>query len=96
MWYWRRMEKNISTDRVKKMSIITLSEKEDRNIPREMKRRKANLIRHILRRNCLIKHVTEEKIKGRVEVTGRQGRRCKQLLHDLKERRGYWKLKMAY
>jgi hypothetical protein len=26
-------------------------------------------------------------------VTGRQGRRCKQLLDDLKEMRGYWKLK---
>jgi hypothetical protein len=26
-------------------------------------------------------------------VTGRQGRRCKQLLDDLKENRGYWKLK---
>jgi hypothetical protein len=30
---------------------------------------------------------------GRIEVTGRRGRRCKQLLDDLKERRGYWKLK---
>jgi hypothetical protein len=28
-----------------------------------------------------------------VQMTGRQGRRCKQLLDDLKERRGYWKLK---
>jgi hypothetical protein len=26
-------------------------------------------------------------------VTGRQGRRCKKLLDDLKEKRGYWKLK---
>jgi hypothetical protein len=26
-------------------------------------------------------------------MTGRQGRRCKQLLDDLKEKRGYWKLK---
>jgi len=47
----------------KKLRIITLSEKEDRNIPREMKRRKANLIAHILRRNCLIKHVTKKKEK---------------------------------
>jgi len=28
-----------------------------------------------------------------MDVTGRQGRRQKQLLDDLKERRGYWKLK---
>jgi hypothetical protein len=26
-------------------------------------------------------------------VIGREGRRCKQLLDDLKETRGYWKLK---
>jgi len=26
-------------------------------------------------------------------VTGRQGKRCKQLLDDLKEKRGYWKFK---
>jgi hypothetical protein len=48
---------------------------------------------HILRRNCLLKHVAEEKIEGNIEVTGRRGRRCKQLLDDLKETRGYWKLK---
>ena len=28
-----------------------------------------------------------------IEVTGRQGRRWKQLLGDLKEKRVYWKLK---
>jgi hypothetical protein len=31
--------------------------------------------------------------QGRIEVTARQGRRRKHLLDDLKERRGYWKLK---
>jgi hypothetical protein len=39
-----------------------------------------------LRRNCLLKHVIEGKIKGRIEVMGRRGRRCKQLLDDLKEK----------
>jgi hypothetical protein len=29
----------------------------------------------------------------KMEVTGRGERRCKQLLVDLKERTGYWKLK---
>ena len=52
-----------------------------------------NRIGHILHRNCLLKHVIEGKIDGRVEVTGRRGRRCKQLLADLKGSRGYWKLK---
>jgi hypothetical protein len=28
-----------------------------------------------------------------MEVTGRRGRRRKQLLDELKEKRGYWKLK---
>jgi hypothetical protein len=32
-------------------------------------------------------------MEGRLEVTGRRGRRHKQLLDDLKETRGYWKLK---
>jgi hypothetical protein len=67
--------------------------KEERNIRHKIKKRKAKWIDHILRRNCLIKHVIEGKIEGTVKVTGRQGRRRKQLLDDLKETRGYWKLK---
>jgi hypothetical protein len=62
--------------------------KEERNILHTVKRTKANWIRHILRRNCLLKHVTEGKIEVRVEVTGRRGRRRKQLLDDLKEKKG--------
>jgi hypothetical protein len=67
--------------------------KEDRNIVHTIKRRKANWIGHILRRNCLLKHVIEGKLEGRIEMTGRRGRRRKQLLDDLKEKRRYWKLK---
>jgi hypothetical protein len=52
----------------------------------QQKRRKADWIRHFLRRNCLLKHVIEQKIEGRIEVTGRRGRRGKQLLDDLKKR----------
>ena len=51
--------------------------------------RKANWIGHILRRNCLLQGVIEEKIQGGIEVTGRQGRRRRKLLDNLKERRGY-------
>jgi hypothetical protein len=36
-----------------------------------------NWIGHILNRNCLLKCVSEGKIEGRVEVTGRRGRRHK-------------------
>jgi hypothetical protein len=56
-------------------------------------RRKANWTGHILPRNCLLKHGIEGKKDGRIEVTGRRGRILKQLLGDLKEMRGYWKLK---
>jgi hypothetical protein len=37
--------------------------------------------------------VIEGKLEGRIEMTGRRGRRRKQLLDDLKEKRRYWKLK---
>jgi len=36
--------------------------------------------------NRLVKQVVEGKLDGRLEVTGRQGGRRKQLLDDLKER----------
>jgi hypothetical protein len=65
---------------------------EQRNILHEIRKRKANWIGHILRRNCLLKEVIEGKIKGWIEVT-RRGRRRKQLLDDLGDRRGYSHLK---
>jgi len=43
----------------------------------------------MLLRNCLLKYVTEKKIKARIGVTGRRGRRSRQLLDDVKETRGY-------
>jgi hypothetical protein len=56
-------------------------------------RRKANRVGRTLRRKCLLKHVIEGKIAGRIEMIGRWGRRCKQLMEDLKENRRCWKLK---
>jgi hypothetical protein len=50
-------------------------------------------IGHILRRNCLLKQVIEGKIKGEIEVTRRRGRRRRNLLDDLKDRRRYSHLK---
>jgi hypothetical protein len=46
-----------------------------------------------LRRNSLLKQVIEGKIKGRIEVKSRRGRRSKKLLDDLGDRRGYSDLK---
>jgi hypothetical protein len=72
---------------------VLLRVKEQRNILHEISTRKANWIGHILRRNCLLQQVIEGNIKGGIEVTGRRGRRCRKLLDDLKERRGYFHLK---
>jgi hypothetical protein len=92
MWCWRRMEKIIWTDRVRNEEVL-VSLKEDRNILHTIKRRKANWFGHILRRNYLLKQVIDEKLEGRAEMTGKRGRRRKQLLDDLKVKRKYWKLK---
>jgi hypothetical protein len=72
---------------------VLLRIKEQRNILHEIRKRKANWIGHILRRNCLLQRVVEGKLQGGIEVTGRQGRRRRKLLDDLKERRGYCHLK---
>jgi hypothetical protein len=66
---------------------------EQRNIVHEIRKRKANWIGRILRRNCLLKQVIEGKIKGEMEVTRRRERRRKKLLDDRKDRRGYSHLK---
>jgi hypothetical protein len=52
MWCWRRME--ISwTNRLRNQEVLH-SVKEGRNVVQTIKRRKADWIGHILRRNCLI------------------------------------------
>jgi hypothetical protein len=61
---------------------------EQRNILHEIRKRRANSIGHILRRNCLLKQVIEGKIKGEMEVIRRRGRRRRKLLHDVKDGRG--------
>jgi hypothetical protein len=60
-----------------------------RDILQKIKRRKANWIGHFLHRNCLLEHIIEVKVERRKTVAGRQGRRRKQPLNDLKEKRGY-------
>jgi hypothetical protein len=85
MWCWRRMEKISWTDRVRNEEVLHRV-KEERNIVHTIKRRKANWIGHILRRNCLLKHVIEVKLEGRIEMTGRRGRRRKQYWMTLRKR----------
>ena len=91
MWCWRKMEK-IWNDHVKNEEVL-LRVNEQWNILHEIRKRKANWIGHILRRNYILKQVIEGKIKGEMEVTRRRGRRRKELLDDLKDRRGYSHLK---
>jgi hypothetical protein len=86
------MEKISWTDHVRNEEVL-LRVKEQTNVLHEIHKRKANWIGHILRRNCLLQRVIEGKIQGGIEVTGREGRRCRKLLDDLKERRGYSHLK---
>jgi hypothetical protein len=57
------MEKISWTDCVRNEEV--LHRVKDRNIIYTIKRRKANLTSHILRRNCLLKHVIEKKIRLR-------------------------------
>jgi hypothetical protein len=92
MWCWRRMEKISWTGHVRNEEVL-LRVKEHTNILHEIRKRKANWIGHILRRNGLLQRVIEGKIQGGIEVTGRQGRRRRKPLDDLKERRGYSYLK---
>jgi hypothetical protein len=62
------MEKTSWTDHVRNEDVL-LRVKEQRNILHELRKRKANWIGHILRRNCLLQRVIEGKIQGGIEVT---------------------------
>ena len=85
------MDKISWTDRERNDTVVhRVNEK--RNIVHTIKRMKANLIGHILCRNCLLKHFIEEKIEGGIEVRERLRRRRKQLLNILKGTKGYRKL----
>jgi len=61
------MEKISWTDHVRNEEVL-LRVNEQRNILHEIRKRKANWIGHILRRNGLLKQVIEGKIKGEMEV----------------------------
>jgi len=60
------MEKISWTDHVRNEEVL-LRVNEQRNILHEIRKRKANWIGHILRRNCLLREVIKGKIKGTVD-----------------------------
>jgi len=82
------MEKISWTDHVRNEDVL-LRVKEQRNILHDIRKRKANWIGHILRKNCFQQRVIEGKIQEGIEVTGRQGKKHRKLLDNLKERKGY-------
>jgi hypothetical protein len=92
MWSLRRTDNINCIDRVRNENVF--HRVNGRNILNKLTRR-ANWNSHILRINFLLKRVIEGTIKGRIEMRGRRGRRCKQLLrlYCTCETREYWKLK---
>jgi hypothetical protein len=67
--------------------------KESAKVLQAIKRRKAKLLGHIWCMEYLVKHIIKGKIEVRIAVTVRPRGKVKQQLNDLKEKRGYWKLK---
>ena len=78
------MEKISWIDHVRNEEVL-LQVNEQRNILHAIRKRKANWIGHILRRNCLLNQVMEGKTKREMDVTRRRGRRRKKILDDPKD-----------
>ena len=72
------MEKISWTDHVTNEEV-----NEQRNILHKIRKRKANWIGHILRRNCLLQQVIKGKIKRQIEVTRKRGKRREKQLETL-------------
>jgi len=71
MCCWRWKEKIGWTSDVRNEEVLQTA-KEEMNILRTIKLRKANWIGYILHRNCPLTHVIEWKIAGRIQVTGKE------------------------
>ena len=84
-WCCLRIQKTSYSVRVK--TEMLHRGKEERYVLHKVKWRKVNWIGYSLRRNCLLEHIVEGIIQGRIDVRGRRGGRRKQLLGDLKEAR---------
>jgi len=94
IYIYREREREREEQSCEKLSVIySQNVKKERNILHAIKKRKAYWIGHLSRRNYFLKLVIERNIAGRIDVMGRRGRRRKQLLDDLTERRIHSKLK---
>jgi hypothetical protein len=66
MWSWDRSIKRITwIDRVKNEEVLRIV-KEERNMLLMLKREKNDGIGRIVRRSCLLKHVFEGEIEGKI------------------------------
>jgi hypothetical protein len=72
----QRKERIIWADHVRNEEILRRV-KDETNILHKLDKRKAYWIGHILHLNCLLKLVIEGNVEGRIELTGRRGRRRK-------------------
>ena len=79
------------TDHARNEEVL-LRVKEEKNMLHTINKRKANCMGHILHRNCLLKYVIEGKLEGRIEVTGRRGKRRKDQMDDREGKRVCLKL----
>jgi hypothetical protein len=84
MRFWRRMEKISWTERVGNEEVLHRVKEKRYILHRINKKRKLNGL-VMSSAELSFKHITEGKIEGRIEVKGRQTRRCKLLLDDLKK-----------
>jgi hypothetical protein len=84
MWRRRRMKKISCIDHVRNEEVLQRVKEEKTNL-QTIKRK----IGHTLRRKYFLERVIEGKTEGRIEVTGRRGRRRKQPLNDLQEETVY-------
>ena len=60
VWCCRKMDKISWTNRLKNKEVLN-GVQEERKLLHTIRRKRANGIGHSLRRNCLLKHVIEEK-----------------------------------
>jgi len=64
------MESTSWTDGVRNVEVLQRA-KEERNVLHTVKRREVNWTGHVLSRNCRLKYVSDGKMEGSIEVTGR-------------------------
>jgi hypothetical protein len=62
MWYWRRMKKISCADNMRNEEVL-FRVKEQRNILHEIRKRKANWIGHILRKNYFLQRELKKRYK---------------------------------